>query len=68
MLPMARSPMLRRAIDLGCFHQVVFICHSPLVWELADMILSVGDGRVVVRNSGKSATDFPISRPPSKPR
>jgi exonuclease SbcC len=51
--------MLRRAMNLGGFHQVVFICHTPLVWELADSILSVGDGRVVVRNSGEGATDFP---------
>jgi len=45
--------MLRRAMDLGGFHQVIFICHTPLVWELADRILSVGDGRVVVGNSGE---------------
>jgi exonuclease SbcC len=44
--------MLRRAMDLGGFHQVIFICHTPLVWELADRILSVGDGRVVAGNSG----------------
>jgi exonuclease SbcC len=40
--------MLRRAMDLGGFHQVIFICHTPLVWELADCVISVGDGRVVV--------------------
>jgi hypothetical protein len=40
--------MLRRATDLGGFHQVIFICHSPLVWELADRILSIGGGHVVV--------------------
>lgn len=38
--------MLRRAMDLGGFHQVIFICHSPLVWELADNIVSVGGGSV----------------------
>jgi exonuclease SbcC len=43
--------MLRRAMDLGGFHQVIFICHTPLVWELADRVLSVGDGRVVMGNS-----------------
>jgi len=59
--------MLRRAMDLGRFHQVIFICHTPLVWELADRILSVGDGRVVVGNSGEGATDFPLSSTPSKP-
>ena len=26
--------MLRRAMDLVSFHQVIFICHTPLVWEL----------------------------------
>jgi hypothetical protein len=29
--------MLRRAMDLGGFHQMIFICHTALVWELADM-------------------------------
>jgi len=51
--------MLRRAMDLGGFHQVVFICHSPLVWELANRILSVGDGRVLLGNSEVVVTDFP---------
>ena len=50
--------MLRRAMDLGAFHQVIFICHTPLVWELADRILSVGDGRVVVgKSEGEVVTD-----------
>jgi exonuclease SbcC len=40
--------MLRRAMDLGGFHQMIFICHTALVWELADSILSVGEGRVVM--------------------
>ncbi|MFZ0960858.1 MAG: AAA family ATPase [Terriglobia bacterium] len=40
--------MLRRAMDLGGFHQVIFICHSPLVWELADNLLSVGSGCVAI--------------------
>jgi exonuclease SbcC len=44
--------MLRRAMALGGFHQVIFICHTPLVWELADSILSVGGGRVVVGKNG----------------
>ena len=38
--------MLRRAMDLGGFHQVVFICHSLLVWELADRVLEVHGGQV----------------------
>ena len=56
--------MLRRAMDLGGFHQVIFICHTPLVWELADRILSVGDGRVVVGNSGEGG---PAYCPPPLP-
>ena len=40
--------MLRRAMDLGGFHQVIFICHTPLVWGLADCILSVRGGCVAV--------------------
>jgi hypothetical protein len=60
--------MLSRAMDLGGFHQVIFICYTPLVWELADRILSVGDGRVVVGNSGEVVTGFRISSNPSKPR
>lgn len=38
--------MLRRAMDIGCFHQVIFICHAPQVWEMADRILHVGNGQV----------------------
>ena len=48
--------MLRQAMDLGGFHQVIFICHSPLVWELADNIVSVGGGCVVLRD-GESASE-----------
>ena len=50
--------MLRRAMDLGGFHQVIFICYMPLVWELADRVLSVGRRRVVVGNSGEVVTGF----------
>jgi len=45
--------MLRRAMDLGGFHQVIFICHTPLVWELADKILRVADGHVNTESSGE---------------
>jgi hypothetical protein len=41
--------MLHRAMDLGGYHQVIFIRHAPLVSELADVILSVGGGRVVTQ-------------------
>ena len=40
--------MLRRAMSLGGFHQVIFICHSPQIWELADRILTLRDGKVFV--------------------
>ena len=60
--------MLRRAIDLGGFHQVIFICHTPLVWELADQTLSVDDGHVFVKNSRDDDTDFPLRSTDSKPR
>ena len=37
-------------------------------WELADRVLSVGDGRVVMGNSEVAVTDFHLSSTPSKPR
>jgi DNA repair protein SbcC/Rad50 len=40
--------MLRHAMKIRGFHQVIFICHSPQVWELADRILEVRDGQVHV--------------------
>jgi len=40
--------MLRHAMDIGGFYQVIFICHAPQIWELADRILRVRDGRVFV--------------------
>ena len=44
--------MLRHAMKIGGFHQVIFICHSPQVWELADRILEVRDGQVHVAKGG----------------
>ena len=38
--------MLRHAMEIAAFHQVIFICHQPRVWELADRILEVRDGQV----------------------
>jgi exonuclease SbcC len=49
--------MLRRAMDLGGFHQVIFICHSPLVWELADRVVSVHDGCVFADDRETSITE-----------
>lgn len=40
--------MLRRAIEIGGFYQVVFISHTPGVWELADRVVEIKDGRVNV--------------------
>lgn len=39
--------MLRRAMELGAFHESLFICHNPQVWELADRPIRVGNGQVV---------------------
>ncbi len=39
--------MLRRAMEVGGFHQVIFICHSPQVWEMADRLLRIRDGQVM---------------------
>ncbi len=59
--------MLRRATDLGGFHQVIFICHTPVVWELADQILTVGDGHVVVGNLEGAVSEPPSVFPPLTP-
>jgi len=57
-------------MDLGGFHQVIFICHTPLVWELADRMLAVGNGRVVVGNLEDVApeTETPLRDIPLKPQ
>ncbi len=40
--------MLRRAMELGGFSQVVFVAHLPEVWERADAKVHFADGRVQV--------------------
>jgi exonuclease SbcC len=60
--------MLRHAMDIGGFYQVIFICHAPQVWELADRILAVRDGRVFVeargvRGTAGTAENLPILSP-----
>jgi len=40
--------MLRRAMEIGGFYQVVFVSHAPGVWELADRVVEVKDGRVKI--------------------
>lgn len=42
--------MLRHAIEVAGFHQVIFICHQPQVWELADQVLEVANGHVQVQS------------------
>jgi exonuclease SbcC len=60
--------MLHRAMDLGGFHQVIFICHTPLVWELADSILSVRGGCVVMGDREAAVTtESPQLVRPSNP-
>jgi len=40
--------MLRHAMDIGGFYQVIFICHAPQIWEMADRVLRVEGGKVFV--------------------
>jgi len=47
--------MLRRARELGGFHQVIFVSHSPEVTEAADVRLVVAGGRVTVEAPGVAA-------------
>ena len=44
--------MLRHAMSLGGFHQIIFICHTPQIWELADRILCLQNGQVVIESGG----------------
>jgi len=44
--------MLRHAMSRGGFHQVIFICHAPQVWELADRVLRIQDGQVLLEGHG----------------
>lgn len=47
--------MLRRAMEIGGFYQVIFICHAPQVWEMADRILYVANGRITLENPAEAA-------------
>lgn len=47
--------MLRRMMELGGFHQVHFVSHSPEVWEAADVRLHVGAGKVSTLNVTQAA-------------
>jgi len=46
--------MLRHAMTIGGFYQVIFICHSPQVWEMADNVLRVEGGKVFVESERPS--------------
>lgn len=41
--------MLRKAMELGGFHQCIFVAHLPQVYEAADTRLMVGGGQVQVQ-------------------
>jgi len=56
--------MLRRAMDLGGFHHVIFICHTPVVWELADRVVEIRDGRTALK-SGLEQLPWPQGTPQS---
>jgi exonuclease SbcC len=47
--------MLRRAMGIGGFCQVIFICHAPQVWEMADRILYIANGRITLGNPAEAA-------------
>ena len=49
--------MLRHAMMIGGFHQVIFICHAPQVWELADRILELRNGQVFGRLGGTTPSE-----------
>ena len=49
--------MLRRAVDLGGFHQVIFISHTAPISELADRMLSVVRGSVVMGDQQATSTE-----------
>ncbi|MNL35126.1 hypothetical protein D3C87_1571380 [compost metagenome] len=40
--------MLRRALELGGFHQLIFIAHQQELWEQADSRVMVRGGQVEV--------------------
>lgn len=57
----AYADMLRRALALGGFHQVVFISHQPEVVERADVRLRVAGGRVTVEGQPASPAPEPAA-------
>ena len=43
--------MLRRALAVGGFKQVIFVSHQPEVWERADARIDVAGGAATVTNT-----------------
>ena len=50
--------LLRRAMDFGRFHQVIFICLSPPVWGLVDKLISIGSGCEVTGNQQETSPEL----------
>jgi len=48
-------PMLRRARELGEFHQILYVSHRPSVIEAADVVVTVEDGRLTVGGQREAA-------------
>jgi hypothetical protein len=48
--------IVRLAMNLGGFHQVIFIRHTPLAWEPAYTVLSAGGGCVAFGNRQAAST------------
>ncbi|MCB1305687.1 MAG: endonuclease, partial [Leptospiraceae bacterium] len=47
--------MLRKAVSLGGFRQVLFVSHKTCLSELSDAIIRVGDGAATVSYTGEEA-------------
>ena len=54
--------MLRHAMDLSGFHQVIFICCAPQAWELAGRILRVHKEQVCVETESDKGRPAPDSQ------
>lgn len=67
----AYADMMRRALTIGGFHQLLFVSHQREVIERADVRLVVAGGRVAVEGSGKTpavtGAHNPSGRGPDEP-
>jgi DNA repair exonuclease SbcCD ATPase subunit len=50
--------MLRAACEIAGCHQLLFVSHQPAVWEQADTVLQVGNGRVTVLGEEPAAEEL----------